>query len=550
MKRIFSSRKNKSPHNKEESERFPTPFFTRESRTPFFSGTAIQPKLTVGKPGDKYEKEADTMADAVVNNSSQPAVQNKEISSIQRESLATPLEDEKLGTAEQRMEEDKLVQQNQEIQKREQPEEEEMISMMEAPKEEEEMVQAKGEAGPKTASPGLSQQLKAKAGKGKNLPENTRMEMESSFGTDFSGIHIHTDQVAVHMNKELRSQAFTYGRDIYFNSGKYNPDTSYGKHLLAHELTHTIQQNSFLQTSPTVQRTIGDTLDLSSPRFKGDPDLEACFDGEKIIRAGSKGEFVRKIQRALMDAGFDLPKFGADSIFGPETKAAVREFQRQSGLQASELDGEVGPNTMSRLDSRFTGSSASKVEKTCESGIKTVTIDVVMMKGATGNAVTDIASANAAFGPCCIQFRLGRQVTMSPILSDLLMGGDTDFLVGECGTVSSEDLSTFLTSTFLFGLSNPIIAFYVDSLHTTGGERLRGVSVSPLCGTGPREPMVGMMSKANGADDRTFPHELAHILMNTFADHRVTAANLQHISTGSTGVQIAPVQCAIMYTRV
>ena len=315
---------------------------------------------------------------------------------------------------------------------------------------------------------------------------------------------------------------------------------------------------SFLETNTpffhapnTIQRTIGDTNDLSSPRFKGDAELEACFDGEKIIKKDSKNniESVQKIQQALVDAGFPLPQFGADGKFGNETKAAVKEFQRQSGLEAKELDGEVGRITLSRLDSRFSGASSKKVERTCESGIKTVKVDVAMMKNATGNPANDIAFANQVFGDCCIRFEIGTQVTVPPSLSDSLLGGDTDLVMGSrCGTPSAEDLNTFLTVTSLFGLTNPIIAFYVDTLHE-GTERLRGVAISALCAKGAMAPMQGMMAIASAIDARTFPHELAHILMNTFEDHRVTENNLQHISAGATGEKIAPVQCAIMYTR-
>ncbi len=130
MKSIFSSRQNKIPHNNEGKEKTETPFFSKEGKVPFFNSVnsgVVQTKLTIGQPNDKYEKEADNMADAVVNNVSKPDVQHKEISNIQRESLATPLEDEKLGTAEQRMEEDKLVQ--------EKPEGE-MINMQESDEEE------------------------------------------------------------------------------------------------------------------------------------------------------------------------------------------------------------------------------------------------------------------------------------------------------------------------------------------------------------------------------------------------------------------------------
>ena len=81
------------------------------------------------------------MADAVVNNPiSKPMIQNKEISAVQRETLATPVEDEKLATAEQRMEEDKRVQEKPEIQKMEKPQE---GDTMDAEKEKEKPVQKK-----------------------------------------------------------------------------------------------------------------------------------------------------------------------------------------------------------------------------------------------------------------------------------------------------------------------------------------------------------------------------------------------------------------------
>lgn len=87
--------------------------------------------------------------------------------------------------------------------------------------------------------------------KGQREPLDTSVqtEMESKIGADFSGVKVHTDSNAVQMSKDLGAKAFTHGRDIYFNSGGYNAGTSEGKHLLAHELTHTIQQGS----SPTKQ---------------------------------------------------------------------------------------------------------------------------------------------------------------------------------------------------------------------------------------------------------------------------------------------------------
>jgi hypothetical protein len=68
--------------------------------------------------------------------------------------------------------------------------------------------------------------------------------MEPRFGADFSRVRVHTDGGAVQMSRDLQAQAFTTGQDIYFGAGRYDPGSEDGKRLLAHELTHVVQQNS------------------------------------------------------------------------------------------------------------------------------------------------------------------------------------------------------------------------------------------------------------------------------------------------------------------
>ena len=77
---------------------------------------------------------------------------------------------------------------------------------------------------------------------GQPLPEKTRTFMESKFGVDFSAIRLHTDSQAVQMARELNAEAFTFGRDIYFGAERYSSGTSAGERLLAHVLTHVVQQ--------------------------------------------------------------------------------------------------------------------------------------------------------------------------------------------------------------------------------------------------------------------------------------------------------------------
>jgi hypothetical protein len=116
-------------------------------------------------------------------------------------------------------------------------EEEEPVQAM----EEEEPLQAKSKA-VNNAAPNLANRLRSRAGKGRPLEGQTREKMESGFARDFSDVNVHTDATADEMNRELGARAFARGKDVYFKSGEYNPDTAAGQRLIAHELTHTVQQ--------------------------------------------------------------------------------------------------------------------------------------------------------------------------------------------------------------------------------------------------------------------------------------------------------------------
>ena len=97
---------------------------------------------------------------------------------------------------------------------------------------------------------------------------------------------------------------------------------------------------------------------LTAARFSGDATLEAVYDGERLLRVGDRGRAVETLQRALIDAGVPLPRYGADGVYGAETKVAVEAFQRDSELTGREVDGIVGPTTMGLLDQRFAAEPA------------------------------------------------------------------------------------------------------------------------------------------------------------------------------------------------
>lgn len=181
----------------------------------------IQTKLTVGPAGDKYEQEADATAKAVVKNintsgvqrqpeEEDPALQAKPISSLQRQ-----------------------------------------------PEEEDPTLQAKGNGlrgGGELDTDMETAVTNARSG-GQALSDQVRQPMESAFNADFSQIKIHTHSQADSLNRSLNARAFTTGNDIFFRQGEYNPSSSSGQELLAHELTHTVQQGA-----ASIQRKMLSTL--------------------------------------------------------------------------------------------------------------------------------------------------------------------------------------------------------------------------------------------------------------------------------------------------
>lgn len=97
------------------------------------------------------------------------------------------------------------------------------------------------------------------------LDPGTKAFMGRRFGTDFSNVRIHTDNRAARLSQGLHARAFTYGSDIYFNRNQYAPDTTSGRKLLAHELTHAIQQSRGESTG--IQRDAIDDARLDDPNF-------------------------------------------------------------------------------------------------------------------------------------------------------------------------------------------------------------------------------------------------------------------------------------------
>ena len=305
----------------------------------------IQPKLTIGQPNDKYEQEADRVADQIMR-MPEPggSLVNGHLSLVQRKTGCvgpTCTEEEELIQTKpigyqitpldyvQRLEETV-------------PE-----------KEEEEPVQLKSstdKSPPVTA--GLQSQIRSMKENGQPLPESTRKFFEPRFGKDFSQVRVHTNEKAADAAKSINSKAFTTGKDIVFGAGQYSPGTTAGKQLIAHELTHVVQQEIELMTAVRRQleqkETVGPCPDIPTPHI--------------LLRRGSIHPAVREAQRKLntfheqrLALGLDgLPggELVEDCIFGTKTFESVVVFQQHMfPFSSEEWDGIIGPKTWAGLDS-------------------------------------------------------------------------------------------------------------------------------------------------------------------------------------------------------
>lgn len=214
---------------------------------PFNHPNGVQANLSVGEPNDVYEREADDMADHVARmpdfaGASSPLSNGS--SAIQRMDGEEETPDLQAS----------VVQRTPALQR--------------------------SPSGSLQTSTGFASRLQATTGGGAPMAPTTQAKMETAFQTDFSAVRVHTDHNAVQLNREIGAKAFTYQNHIYFNGGNYNPASASGQHLLAHELTHTVQQGAAVQRTPKIQRA-----------------------AESVDTAGVRPEFERAIAYARREIG-------------------------------------------------------------------------------------------------------------------------------------------------------------------------------------------------------------------------------------------------------
>lgn len=267
-------------------------------------GRMLQAKLKVGAPGDKYEQEADRVAEQVVN-MPEPSLElasavshTAPVTSLQRKPT---MEDEKRVLQGPHEEEEGVVRRT-----HMKNEDEENKKLRRQPKKVEEdgdekkILRAKVGDGGIQVSNQTQAQIDNLQGGGKPLSETTRAFFEPHLGEDLSHVRVHTDATAAETAKSINARAFTVGRDVAFGAGEYAPETSEGKRLLAHELTHVVQQdanqkNLLETTEPGIVRRTRVGTRFTHPSGVRSPyrRIEAEFDGREFIVKGDGTEIMR-----------------------------------------------------------------------------------------------------------------------------------------------------------------------------------------------------------------------------------------------------------------
>jgi hypothetical protein len=181
----------------------------------------VQTKLKVGQPGDVFEQEADRVADRVMR----MPVSADDGDPAERDSSGTPRPQENVLVRRSAFGFAPAATQSDD---RDDPDE---------------LVQAKAK-GAVVAPTSTERALESATGDGAPMRKALRDDMESAFDADFSGVRIYASASAASLSQDLNAHAFTYGKDIFFNTGEYRPDTALGRRLIAHELTHVLQQGA------------------------------------------------------------------------------------------------------------------------------------------------------------------------------------------------------------------------------------------------------------------------------------------------------------------
>jgi hypothetical protein len=302
----------------------PTLFIQRQTVCPCDGGCprcapVVQAKLKIGQPNDKYEQEADRIAEQVMSMPEPDIRKSPDLPSMDFRSRGD------VGLDEETVQSKPIAEQITPLVQRQ-------TELEEEDEEEGTLGQAKSfDQQPAKINGGTELQSISIPESGRPLSERARAYFEPRFGVDFEDVRIHTGGRAAGLARSVNARAFTHGKYIFFGAGQYAPDSRAGRRLLAHELTHVVQQRNGtgIMCKTTGQDSFGEGF--SEERHRAEAHTYAISDYQEA------GE--------LTDVPFEKTS-GVASIWIATIRdllpdMVVREFVVPMGLLTEEFENEI-----------------------------------------------------------------------------------------------------------------------------------------------------------------------------------------------------------------
>jgi Domain of unknown function (DUF4157) len=513
-----------------------------------FFKPVIQPKLTINQPNDIYEQEADAMADKVMR-MPDPSINDnlffkRSVSAIQRKCAHCEEEEKKIQRMFTDSESEVEVPQ---IQRNCGPcADEEIHRMMsEEEEEEEESVQRKT-ADTNEIDPNLESRL-SNLGGGQPLSASARSFFEPRFGQSFSDVRVHTGSDANRAAKSINARAYTLGNNIAFASGEYDSSSASGRSLIAHELTHTLQQSAGAKSLQRGSAGIfGGKCCLRAPR------VEWALVGAGVWKKLEQGQCTGTMEDAdgmTCGGGFyrvDNGQTGTCSTPRNDDATFAPRRWTPSSAGASATSPTVEGSTGGDAPPNYVYDSAATAA--CPNGVRTISVDLIKLDGSTVSPAAQLATANTVYSGCCVQFVAGATPPQESLATTQgWLGGDTDLQWDDTSNVTAEEKAMFDGATSNRGLSSRMRFFFVASLTP---DTARAYSIPPFRAVGGQAAYVNHGVVSNSALTDTVAHELGHILIDSGAHAGIVnpgdTRNLM-FAPGRTASDLDATQCATIF---
>jgi hypothetical protein len=177
--------------------------------------------------------------------------------------------------------------------------------------------------------------LSGSSGRGGGLPSQVSREMSGMFGHDFSGVSVHNDSAAHNVCRSIGANAFATGNDVYFAAGKFAPGSREGDQLIAHELTHVVQQNG----GGVSRRLAKKGVSFSSPGDPYETQADAVAESVIAMKYGGAGSRLGKVDsgsggesQVARDASGAMPSTSLASAIISRKIAGVPDVQMDIGI--------------------------------------------------------------------------------------------------------------------------------------------------------------------------------------------------------------------------